>query len=310
MNRISVGQTVAFAYRFTFGHIGTVIGLIWIPLLVFCIGQFFFMNYYVKTILAVGTGASPAALGPLLLSLIGFLLTALLVSALISAAVTRQAMGLRTGPAIVYFSFGTAEFNLFVSLIAVGLVLIVVTIGTAILVRVLLMAANSAIKAGQLPAQQGNLILLLAQDVGQLILLGVLGFVGARLTFVLAPVTISEGRIDLIRAWTLTKGNFWRIFAIGAAVLLPIAVVGGMGEVAILGPAYFAEQLAPATDQAAATARAMMQLQTMLAHEPELLGLGLILGPFIYGLMYSAGAFAYRQLTASAPAALAPNGGV
>src|SRR6185437_697887 len=41
MNKIPVGQTIRFAYAFTFGEIGTVIGLTWIPTLINAVATFF-----------------------------------------------------------------------------------------------------------------------------------------------------------------------------------------------------------------------------------------------------------------------------
>ncbi|MEJ0044147.1 MAG: hypothetical protein WDM81_18895 [Rhizomicrobium sp.] len=40
MNKIPVGETIRFAYAFTFGEIGTVIGLVWIPLVINAVGAF------------------------------------------------------------------------------------------------------------------------------------------------------------------------------------------------------------------------------------------------------------------------------
>ncbi len=303
MNRIPVGETIAFAYRFTFGHIGTVIGLIWIPVLVLYVAQFFLMNAYTQTIQDVMTGTNPAAAGPLLLSLFGFFFASIFLVSLLGVALTRQALGLRTGPAIVHFSLGAAEFNLFLSFLAAMLVVLAIYLGLVLLTGLVGGATGLGITlaGSSLSAPVAKLVLLLAIFAAVLFVLCVLLYIGARLTFLLAPVTVAEGKIDLIRAWTLTRGNFWRIFAVGLAIFAPIFVVVGLGEVAILGPGYFAVALAPVADQAANATRLAQQMQSLSSHQPMLLGLGMLVAPFAYGLMFAAPAYAYQKLIAPRP---------
>ena len=40
MNKINVWNAIRFAYAFTFGDIGTIIGLIWLPTLLIAVLQF------------------------------------------------------------------------------------------------------------------------------------------------------------------------------------------------------------------------------------------------------------------------------
>ena len=55
MNKLPVTQTVAESYRFTFGGLGTVIGLIWLPIVIPTVGGYFTLVPYFS-----GT-AAPAA---------------------------------------------------------------------------------------------------------------------------------------------------------------------------------------------------------------------------------------------------------
>ena len=54
-------------------------------------------------------------------------------------------------------------------------------------------------------------------------------YILVRLGFLLAPAAAMEGGFGLERSWKLTKGNFWRIVAIGLATLLPIVIVAAIG---------------------------------------------------------------------------------
>jgi len=53
MNKIPVGETIRFAYAFTFGEIGTIIGLIWIPTLINAVATFFALRAYYATLATV-----------------------------------------------------------------------------------------------------------------------------------------------------------------------------------------------------------------------------------------------------------------
>ena len=46
MQKLPVGRIVRLAYAFTFGEIGTIIGLVWIPALITAVGGFFAMGGY------------------------------------------------------------------------------------------------------------------------------------------------------------------------------------------------------------------------------------------------------------------------
>ncbi len=310
MNKIPVGRTIAFAYDFTFRHIGTIIGLVWLPLLVLYVGQFFVMNYYAEGIESFVSGADPSAAGRSTLALIGFVLVTLLLIAMIGVSITRQAMGLRKGGAVVQFSLGAAEFNLFSSYLAAIAVLIAIDIAVFLAAVVVGVVGTLAVNAIVAPngASAVREIATVAGAIAFLVTLGALVYVVARLTFLIAPVTVTEGKIDLIRAWTLTKGNFWRIFAIAAATVLPVSLIFFVAEAIIIGPANSVPDLSVPTDAAAQMQQMAAQLRAMTANMPLLLGLGFLLAPFNYGLIFSAPAFAYRTLVSAPPAPLPDTG--
>jgi hypothetical protein len=112
-----------------------------------------------------------------------------------------------------------------------------------------------------------------------------------RLAFVLAPVIVVEERIDLVRAFLLTRGNFWRALAIALAVTVPILLLESIAVGVIAGPGFFAPLPANST---AVLAQRFRDLNNQ--HMPALIGLALMLWPFSLGLTLGASSFAYRTL--------------
>jgi len=305
MNKIPVGRTIAFAYSFTFGQIGTVIGLIWLPLLLFFVGDFFAMNYYAQGVQAWSADSDPSAFGKPFLALMAFYIVAMFVIAVIGVAITRQAMGLRKGNALVHFTLGAAELNLFLSFLASYLVVMAITIGLLLALLLFGGVAGVALSAAgaSLTKTAATQISLGLGAAAGFAMIGALIYVSARLVFLLAPVTVAEDKIDLIRAWSLTKGNFWRIFLVGLATVVPIMLVATGAELAILGPQNLMPDLQVTTDTAAQMRRMAAETRALTENLPIVLGLGLLLAPFTYGLLFSAPAFAYRALVAAPPLA-------
>ena len=137
-----------------------------------------------------------------------------------------------------------------------------------------------------------------------IVLVTSLAFVYAivRLGFLILPVTVAEEQISLVRGWIVTKGNFWRIFAVVLAIGIPIAIAYALVVVGIIGPGRLFAAL-PADP--AAQARALNERFAILQqHMPLYIGLNLILAPFAIGLNAGASAFAYRALVSpeAAPA--------
>lgn len=314
MKKIPIGSTIASAYNFTFGSVGTVIGLIWVPLVAYTLGRFFVVDYYAAHLTQSG---DPSAGGQAALILFGFWFVSLFFTAIIGVSLTRQAMAPRAGSIIAHFAIGPAEFNYFLSLMAVFFVMLAVYIA-AIIANLILVGVGGAI-APALGAINtlGAKVLLFAAVAAIVILdIAVLLYVGVRLAFLVAPVTVAEGKIDLIRAWQLTRGNFWRMFVVLAVTFGPIFVVGQLAFTAIVGPGYIVA-LATAVltiVEAAMTgaqlpAQALQHVPDITAKAPYLLGLSFLLAPFTYGLTFAAPAFAYRALVGTQPPASSPDVG-
>jgi hypothetical protein len=296
MNKIPVGQTIRFAYAFTFGEIGTVIGLIWIPTLINAVASFFVLGSYYRTLAdSFESGLPPVGPEIGLPFLLAFL--SMLLMAMIGVAITQQALGLRQGPAFAHIALGSAELRAFGGFFGLYLLLVLFVIVVALAVGIAAAGGGAATTANPTMAAPVAAGIGLAALIGLLVVI----YIAVRLSFLLIPSVVDGGEFGLTRSWQLTKGNFWRIFAVGLATLLPIMLVFGVVEFVILGPAFFTPDLKPATDTTASLHRMAAQMRTMQAHMPVLMGMSFVVAPLLYGLMFSASAFAYRALSGRNP---------
>jgi hypothetical protein len=314
MKKIPVGRTIADAYSFTFGQIGVVIGLIWLPLVVFTLSRFFVVDYYTAQL--VGSG-DPSATGRAILITFAFSLISLLFTAVIGVSLTRQAMSPRSGTIILHFALGPMEFNYFLSLLAIFVVMFAVYIALVFADFILAAAADALIQAvSGAVAQAGKIATVAALGLIFALDLAAIVFIGVRLAAFVAPVTVAEGKIDLIRSWQMSNGNFWRLFLVLLVTLGPILIVSELGFAAIVGPAYLVKfaQAMLALFQAVAgngqvPTQTLAQLPDISQKAPLILGLNFLLAPFTYGLLFAAPAFAYRALNGSTPVLPTPDTG-
>ncbi|HTK80587.1 MAG TPA: hypothetical protein VL286_09125 [Rhizomicrobium sp.] len=286
MHRVPVGKTIAYAYGFTFGHLGTIIGLAWLPLVISAVLQFLPYAF------GVDSGTTPenaTAQGRQALEGMATGLLIILLNAMIFVPVVRQALGLRQGTAIVHFKLGVPEFRLFAAILLLLLVTFVLALGLRLLeVGVGLLASGRGAIAGILAVLS--------------VLAASLGFVYAivRLGFLVLSVTVAEEQISLVRGWVLTKGNFWRIFGIVLAIGVPLAIAYSLVVIGIIGPLRLFARL-PADPTAAAQAF-NARFAILQQHMPLYIGLNLIIAPFAIGLNAAASAFGYRALVSPEPA--------
>lgn len=291
MAKIPVSRTIAYGYSFTFGHLGTIIGLIWLPMVIVAVAGYFTMSQYYGAFPAALDQGDPAAMGQSALIVIVWSIASLLLWSMMYAAVTRQALGLRKGPAFIDFSFGATELRVF------GAMAALVAIFAFFMFVYLLVIGTASELALSLPSVLGKEIASLA--AGILTILFLIGTVYSvvRLSFLLVPATVAEGKIGLAHGWQLAKGNFWRIVAIGLATLLPMIAAVFVAEIVIIGPEFFTAKNAAPTDLNAQMQQMAAQMRAMAPHLPLLYGFLFFIAPVALGLSLAPPAFAYRALT-------------
>lgn len=284
MPKLSVAGAIRFAYLFVFEQIGAIIALVWLPLVIVAVLQF--LPYAIGTAWPAGTVAEQA--GASVLN-VAFSTAVLVLYAMNCVAVTRQALGQKTkAEGNLHFALGWPEWRMFV----------VIVIGGFVLVAMLaLYALGGSALVGLVKA---NPPLAPAAAVYAVTGLFVVAFVLLRLIFLLPPIVVAEERLDILRAWLLSRRNFWRILAVVLAVGLPILLVECAAIAAIVGPSLFAPLPA---DGVAADLALRARIAMFDQHMPAMIGLALVVAPFSLGLTLGASVFAYRAL---APAKAAP----
>ena len=310
MEKIPVWRTIGSAYGFAFGNLATIIGLIWLPTLVVLAGGYFTISHYFAGVLtALANGNRYAAFsgaGYFYLYQVGVLV----FEAIIVVPVMRQALGLRDKPASVHFALGLTELRTFGALAAYTLILLTIEIAGLVLLFI------AAIVLASIARLIGTIDGMRAVTIAVWIVWTLLGaflislvYVTVRLSFLLVAVTVDERRIDLIRAWELTHGNFWRALLISIAVGTPVWLLYVGIQFAFVGFASTGEatSVSPIAVSFAGTSNVVAaRMQFMLAWLPYLYVAWFLVRPLTVGLSSGASAAAYRALVPGAPAVSTP----
>ncbi|MDE2133603.1 MAG: hypothetical protein KGM97_02685 [Alphaproteobacteria bacterium] len=300
MNKIPVARTVAESYRFTFGGLGTVIGLIWLPIVILTVGGYFTMVPYFSGMAGALDSGDMSRQAALVLRELAFEIVTIVLLAVVSVAITREILNPLKRPSYLRFALGPAEFRVVGGFVGLFVLMFVFLFAVIIAGVVVGLAVNAALPASAAAgAGLPNRAVAIAVLIGSLGAIGLV-YVFARLGFLLVPAAVMEGGFGMTRSWQLTKGNFWRIVLIGLAVLVPITIVAVVADVAVLGPDFLNPHLELAGDAAARTRHSIEQMRQVSAHLPLMMGIGFLLAPFTYGMTFAPAAFAYRALTAKA----------
>ncbi|HVV27205.1 MAG TPA: hypothetical protein VHC40_04500 [Rhizomicrobium sp.] len=280
MRPIPVVATIREAYTFAVTHLGGIIGLIWVPMLLLTVAQFFTLHRYYNDFIDFLATNDEARMGPSLLMMMGFIVAALLLYAVIFVAVVQLVQGTRAGGAIAHFAFGPPEWRMFRAFAALaGLVLLIaltVTLGVTLL---------SSLAGTVVPVAATA-----ANGVAVLSLVVICMALAARFLLLLPAISVNEGEPVLRRAWALSHGNFWRLLAVLAGIFGPILLLLVVLETVLTGrtavPAGAAEQVQ--------LLAGIMRAREVL---PLVSGLGFFVSPLVTGLFASASVSVWRALT-------------
>jgi hypothetical protein len=273
MNKLPVGKTIIDAYGFTFAQLGTIIGLIWFPMVISTLLSFLpeLADGYADT---NTVGASAVEMEVLAVALLTILL-----SAIVNVAVVRQALGMRQGPAVFHFALGQPEFRVYGAFLVLYFLF-----GVALLVLV------EALSVGGVVSSIAALAALPA--------LATLLYLAIRFGFLLVPTVVAEGRIDFARVWSLSSGNFWRIFAVVLSIAVPLALAWCAAIAALMGKQLWAALLVPQTTDQQVIQQHVTELHDLFTrYTSQRIFISLMLAPFSIGLTLAAAASAYRALS-------------
>ena len=277
MTKIPVGKTIAYAYGFTFGNFLTVLGLSWAPLAIMAVVALFALPAYFNGMVAIVTTGDASAFFAAAGLMFVLFIAVFAGFIMIYVAIARQALGLRTGPAFFYFSLDAAFWRLLLAY----LVTIVIALGLGIALSIF----------------TGIAVVVFAPLAILVPIAAVFGMVYGvlRLTFLLPPIAVAEERQLISRSWALGKGNFWRMFAVLLAIVIPLAVVQGIVQASLFSSLAIVpppDEAGPA-EMAAFMAQMMAQLSGLL---PLLVPVAIVFYAATIAMIVSASAFAYRSL--------------
>jgi hypothetical protein len=276
VRRVPVVATIREAWLFTFSHLGNVIGLIWVPMVMITVAQFFtFLRYY-NAMIDYLAGGGTAQLGPSTLMLIGYIAAAMLLYAIMLVAVVQLVLGSRAGGVIAHFAFGPLEWRMARAFFAYTGLLLLIGLGV-------MMLANLAMAAGGPKFSQGA-----ASGFLMLGLLGACVILVPRFLILMPAVSVNETGPVLRRTWALSAGNFLRLLGILLGLFLPLAVLLGVADIAIGG-----HQAAVAGDDRMKMLQALTEARSSL---PVACGLTFLVSPLVVGLFASASVSAWRAL--------------
>jgi len=292
MQKIPVGPTIAFAYRFLIREIGIVLGICWLPAVLFAGANYLTQLYAIQN-RPLLEAHDPQAAGVYTALWIFSLIVSLYASSMAAVAITRQVMGHERPPGVLllYFAAGRSEWRMLGANIR-----FMAAAGVLIFMALLVSGLAFAIAGVPLDAPE-KMMLTAATMTAALIAVALLlyAFVSiVQIGFLLPPTVTMEEKGGLRRAYELSKGNTLRVLAIAVALGLPIFLLLFGAEAAILrsavGPNVIGLSRSELMD------RAGQAFDQKLIYWQIFSAIVFILGS---GLVYSGAAFAYRARTSA-----------
>jgi hypothetical protein len=294
MSKIPVGATIAHAYRFAFRDFFRILGVMWLTMAIMWLPGLLLQSR--MTGLATH---DPAMLRQMLPFFIPFYLLALLLMSMQFIGLARLALGLHRGPAWIYFSLGKPVWRLIGSILLLVVAMIVgwliALLGTLLIGFLLGLVA----KAANFPPLTATIAFVIA--IGIIAVWCGYFYCLIRLTFLLLPVIADERPgLALGEAWTLGKGNFWRMFAVLLVIMLPFLILEGIMFLWLFHGVPFPH--APATTEQTASFQAalnahMVTMVNGISHYWYLIyPVAVVFTVILYGMAVAAQCFAYRSL--------------
>ena len=295
MNKIPLETTIAGAYRFLFTRILSILGTLWLPLLVLAAlwggiaylvvphgwwqGQFPVIADKHPDPAMIWAIFQPFAMGMPLLAITGLVLGSMMLVGLM-----RLSLG-QTKSSYIFFSLGGDIWRL----VAAYVLLYLIAIG---LIAVMVGIAMAGAGVAGLFVPKGAAVALTVL----LVIAAVCFFIYAmvRFSFFVPAVVVAEHRIGLGRAWQLGGGNFWRIFIVILLIVIPVAIVGGMISNMTIMPILASEIMRLQGKPTAADLAAFFHALPPLI--PVLLAIGVLQRIVTMGLMAGAMGSAYNAV--------------
>lgn len=300
MIKLQVGDIVSSAFRFAFGEFLTLLRLSWIPLTIMTALSLFISPGLIQE----ATNAAESNQVTLGYGHVAsfFAILALQYVCIATAIVTytEHALNVPLGQKFLYLPSVRMVGKVLASWLLVGLAL----------VPALILASGAVYLSALAGRTSSGMERPGAGFISTLVLFAVIGtafYAFVRLTFVLTPLVVAEGKIDLRRAWDLGRGNFWRYITIALGLALPFIVVSlGLSFIFVKLFAMPASALDPA-QTAAERQQAILAWRTLATAQMRMLwplisAANICAYVIMYGASAGASAFVYRALVPASQA--------
>ena len=231
MSKISVGGTILQGYRFALRRVLSNLGLSWLAAVFYAVTAGYWLHQFCTTMLVSphpGSELNDFAL----FDLFGFIVTTALGNAIIARTLTGAALEPGGEMMTAYFAVAKREWMLFLSLLQFYALVIVAAFAVALLGGLAISMAAPMIGdaqwqgIGALPAMNVAVAVAVFAVVATLIV---------RLGFLAAPIASAEHSPSAARAWSMSRGNGWRLFLVTIALSVPVLLLWAAAEWALLG---------------------------------------------------------------------------
>jgi hypothetical protein len=298
--KIPVGAAIAHAYGFSFGQYWHLLKRTW-PLMLAVTA----INVWIGPQMA-GFAQGLASHDYSGMTVPGFVialayLVMLLLSVMWFTGIYQIALGRPEADRhVLYFSLGKPMWRLIGAFALMILSLFGILLAYVIAVAIILYGFRLGFSAAHISdnALKGIAVF----DLTLAFLIGCCGLAlcALRFGFLLFAVTLAEGRIGLFRSWTLSHGNFWRMFWILLAVTLPLIILETLAFYWLGLFAHIQAGMSQADMQAAQQAASAAAFAKMHRYWYVVYPGGMILSLWVYAVTAGAQSFSYRALTQDA----------
>jgi len=229
MQKIAVARTIARAYGFLFGRIFSIIGLAWLPALIYA-GGAYLLPPHLDSVMR-SAHASTGTMVQNVFVYLGLVAAVFLLHAVIAISLTQQALGMRKEFALAHFVVGPRELRLTLAYLRLYVIFIVGCIALGAGAALGTMQAMQFAAAGGKTALSVNGVSLLPAGFVVVVLVLVVAFLLMilRLAFLIAPVAAVAQRASLVQSWRLTSGSGWRIVVVVLCVFVPVLLLAATG---------------------------------------------------------------------------------
>lgn len=234
MNKISVGGTVLQGYGFAARRILQNLGLGWLAAVFYAVSAAYWLQQFSTTMLVSphpGSELNDFAL----FDLFGLVVTTAFASAVIARALTGAALEPGGETMTAYFAVAKREWILFLSLLRLYAFVIAGLFATVFLGGLAIKMAAPAIGNMQ---WQGIGALSALNAAVALVAFVVTATLAVRFGFFAAPIASDEH--SMARAWSMSRGNSWRLFAVALALSVPVLLMWAAAQWALIGDDFSA----------------------------------------------------------------------